>query len=303
MRKIYAYLYQYLYEEFELRIYAGLAALLFLGIYIRYAIGYDTYFTNEDYRPLKGLLFYCIPYFGTILLISIFKKEWHFFKKTRFWLLSAAILFVLVINQYGLIYDSFLKTLNPLTYSFTSKLGFNLFTAFIYVLIPLIYYVFEQQKGAWYGLTLKGFDYRPYLMMLVFMFPLLLWASYRPDFLSVYPRYVPTLAEYYWNVSPILTVAGYELSYVLQFICLELFFRGFMVMSLEKYLKASAILPMVCVYAFIHFGKPMPETLGSIFGGFILGVIALRTRSIFGGACIHIGIALMMELLAWVQMK
>jgi hypothetical protein len=59
---------------------------------------------------------------------------------------------------------------------------------------------------------------------------------------------------------------------------------------------------MVSVYAFLHFWKPMPETLGSIAGGFLLGTFALYSRSVFGGMIVHVGIALLMEILAWWQL-
>jgi hypothetical protein len=45
----------------------------------------------------------------------------------------------------------------------------------------------------------------------------------------------------------------------------------------------------------------MPEAVSSIFGGYILGVIALQTRSIWGGILVHVGIAWMMEAIAWLQ--
>ena len=36
---------------------------------------------------------------------------------------------------------------------------------------------------------------------------------------------------------------------------------------------------MAATYAALHFGKPMGETISSIFGGYILGVIALYNHS------------------------
>jgi hypothetical protein len=51
----------------------------------------------------------------------------------------------------------------------------------------------------------------------------------------------------------------------------------------------------------LHFGKPMGEAVSSIFGGFILGVIALYSRSILGGVIIHLGVAWLMEFTAWCQ--
>jgi membrane protease YdiL (CAAX protease family) len=58
----------------------------------------------------------------------------------------------------------------------------------------------------------------------------------------------------------------------------------------------GAILTMAAMYVFIHFGKPVGETISSFFGGMILGIIAYETNSIFGGIIVHCGIAYMMEI-------
>ena len=58
---------------------------------------------------------------------------------------------------------------------------------------------------------------------------------------------------------------------------------------------------MTAVYVFIHFGKPLGETIGSALGGYILGVIALYSRNIWGGIFIHMGIAFLMEMTAMIQ--
>ena len=58
---------------------------------------------------------------------------------------------------------------------------------------------------------------------------------------------------------------------------------------------------MVVCYASLHFGKPLGETIGSIFGGYILGVLALQTRSIWGGIIVHVGVAWLMDLAALLQ--
>ena len=302
MKKILAYLTKYLAQNFDTKLYLSLTALLAIGIYLKYGQEINPYFPDDQHKILKGFIFYCIPYFGSLILISLTKKQFNFWRKPQFWLLNLAILFVLVSNQYLLIYEPLLKQQHRAIYSFLSKISFNLFTGFVYAFIPFIYYIFNQKQESWYGLTLKNFDYRPYSFMLLLMFPLLIWASFQPSFLKIYPRYVPSSAEYYWEISNWITITSYELSYILQFIFLELFFRGFMLTELQKYIKDLAVLPMTCVYAYIHFGKPLPETLGSIFGGFILGVIAIRSKSIFGGICIHVGIALIMELLAYLQL-
>ncbi len=55
---------------------------------------------------------------------------------------------------------------------------------------------------------------------------------------------------------------------------------------------------MIVPYCMIHYGKPMPETLGAIGAGLILGTLAMRTKSIWGGVLIHIGVAMTMDVLA-----
>jgi len=83
-----------------------------------------------------------------------------------------------------------------------------------------------------------------------------------------------------------------------QFIALEVFFRGFLLHGLRRALGANAIFVMVVPYCMIHFQKPMPETFGAIGAGLILGTLALRTRSIWGGVLIHVGVAMTMDVLA-----
>ena len=72
----------------------------------------------------------------------------------------------------------------------------------------------------------------------------------------------------------------YELSYGIDFVGIELFFRGFLVLAFVKWVGKDAILPMALFYCTIHFGKPMGECISSFFGGLI----------------VHLGIAWLMEL-------
>lgn len=56
---------------------------------------------------------------------------------------------------------------------------------------------------------------------------------------------------------------------------------------------------IMCVpYLMIHFPKLWPEALGAILFGFFLGILALRSRSIWGGVMVHVTIALTMDLAA-----
>jgi hypothetical protein len=83
----------------------------------------------------------------------------------------------------------------------------------------------------------------------------------------------------------------YELSYGIDFITIELFFRGFLVIAFVRYVGSGAILPMAAFYCSIHFGKPLLECISSFFGGILIGIITYNTQTILGGLMVHLGIA------------
>jgi membrane protease YdiL (CAAX protease family) len=113
--------------------------------------------------------------------------------------------------------------------------------------------------------------------------------------------YKNSSAHLYMNLPEWVTVAGYEIAYGLDFITVEYLFRGFMVIGMMAILGRGAVLTMAVVYCVLHFGKPAGEAISSAFGGYILGVVAYETRSVWGGIIVHMGIAWMMELVAFGQ--
>lgn len=147
-----------------------------------------------------------------------------------------------------------------------------------------------------YGLKTKAINWKPYWLMLLIMLPLIVTASTQADFLATYPKI--KLIEGLTNEDGLRWWHKllFELSYGSDFITIELFFRGFLVLAFIKFAGEEAILPMACFYCTIHFGKPMGECISSYFGGILLGVVVYNTRSILGGLMVHLGIAWMMEL-------
>ena len=130
-----------------------------------------------------------------------------------------------------------------------------------------------------------------YAAMVAVVLPLAYVASTTPAFLRTYPKY-PGAGN---SLSELLL---WEVAYGFQFLMLEFFFRGFFVFALARYIGSLAIFVMIVPYAMIHFGKPLPECLGSILAGIALGTIALRTRSIYGGVAVHCAVAWSMDLFA-----
>ena len=172
----------------------------------------------------------------------------------------------------------------------------NLPSRLVLVVIPLLLFWWSQKtQTSFWGLTTKNFTWQPYALMLLIMVPLITFASTQADFLHTYPKlnqvaFVDNITNHPWWYKTI-----YEISYGIDFLTIELFFRGFLVFAFVRYAGADAVLPMAVFYCSIHFGKPLFECISSFFGGMLLGIIAYRTQSILGGIMVHLGIAWMME--------
>jgi membrane protease YdiL (CAAX protease family) len=70
----------------------------------------------------------------------------------------------------------------------------------------------------------------------------------------------------------------------------EFIWRGFMLFGLEEKFGYYAVLIQTLPFVILHNGKPALETFGSIVAGVALGILALRTRSIFYCVAAHYGV-------------
>ena len=156
----------------------------------------------------------------------------------------------------------------------------------------------ENKLKALMGFTIKNFNLKPYFLILLIMLPFVVGFGLTDHFGGYYPRGLKNLTYYFgYGVDPPSAyLLFYELIYGLDFVSIEYFFRGFLVLAFLKYVGPGSILPMAAFYVSIHFGKPMVETISSFFGGSLLGILAFYSRSIWGGIVVHMGIAWLMEL-------
>lgn len=177
-----------------------------------------------------------------------------------------------------------------------NKIAYWPLLALIITTLLFIIWKLSGNYPGFYGLTTKGFNWKPYFMMLLIMLPLLALASTQADFLQTYPKMKTVEGFANQTPAPWFYILLYQLSYGSDFFTIELFFRGFLMLGFIQLAGKDAILPMACFYCTIHFGKPLGECISSFFGGALLGIVVYNTGSIFGGLVVHLGIAWLMEI-------
>ncbi len=165
-----------------------------------------------------------------------------------------------------------------------------------YILFPLlIIKILLKDKFKNFGLQRGQVfkHYKIYLIMLVVMIPLVLFFSGTKSFQARYPFYRLSIGE---SLYPNFWI--WQILYFVQFICVEFFFRGFLLHGLKQRFGYYSVFIMTIPYCMIHFGKPMPETISAIFAGIVLGTLSLKSNSIWLGVAIHYSVAITMDLTA-----
>jgi membrane protease YdiL (CAAX protease family) len=306
MKKLGHYLKHHVLEDFNPKYYLSISFFLALLISINYWFDLeDSYLDNLTgvSKFIGFFVLYSVSYFGATFIYYKTSSQKKFFREPSFWVKSIFGLAVLSLDSsVPFLYPIIEKTLPNEVRYWSFKVAVNSIS-FITVVLPLILFYFfaDRTDSNIYGLRPKQFDAKPYLVMLLIMVPVLAIASSTPSFLKQYPMYVSTAASGYMNVPEWFTVFIYEFAYGSDFITVELLFRGFMVLAFVALLGRGAVLSMAVLYCSLHFGKPMLEAMSSVLGGYILGVIAYETKSIWGGIIVHMGIAWLMELMAFLQ--
>ncbi len=92
----------------------------------------------------------------------------------------------------------------------------------------------------------------------------------------------PSMREYYdWQVQYL----PWQL--LVEMFAWEFLFRGWLLFGYARKFGPEAIWLQAVPFALAHLGKPEIETLSTIFGGFVFGWIAYRTRSFLYPFIIH----------------
>ena len=242
---------------------------------------------------------YLIPFATAYLLQLIFYKNLTQFTNKWFWIIlflaPAIFSFRVNFNFLQPLIQHVGKADEQLFWLRCSKWFVGLFAALIPVYI--IWKIKDSKTEPFYGSN-KLSAVKPYLILILCMIPLITLAATQHDFLKMYPR-AKIVAG--WELHPKkLFYILHEFFYSLDFITIEIFFRGFLIIGMMQICGKHCIVPAACFYCCIHLGKPMGEAISSFAGGLLLGIVSYNTKSIRGGLIVHLGIAWLMEIAGFI---
>ena len=248
---------------------------------------------------LRLPIIYILVYF-LVLIVSLAMH--HELWRLRRWQVWVFPVILLTIDGAGQGYYGYMAWAEAYGTTFRDKAYLQLVGSFMFrsVFIVLSLCVFRwlvEGKFGLYGLKRSGKYLRVYALIYVLLLPMFLMVSFTPQFLEYYPKMHITWYEGAMGWERWQLIGLFEAFYANDFIGVEGMFRGALVIGLARWLGCRAVLPMALTYMCIHLGKPDLELVSSVIGGYILGILAWRTRHLWGGIIIHLGIAMFFEVI------
>jgi len=174
------------------------------------------------------------------------------------------IVSVIIVSTLLLIIDSYNQ--------FTSNKDYD--RTILYLIIPLLFIILVfRDDPRQYGFTFGDWKIGIILTAIgIAIMAAVLWFVARESAMQAY--YKPQVIGLPWNT--FLDLFGWEF-----------FFRGFILFAFVRKFGAEALWLQAVPFALAHIGKPEVETVSTIFGGFIFGWVAYRTRSFVYPFLIH----------------
>jgi len=240
----------------------------------------------EAYRKQVWIILITV---SVSLLVIHYMKSNHSFYQALFWIES--LFDVPGHRLYKAVQTSLFSEL--FAYLWWASWHYLFFWLVPVLIVKLVLKDSLQNYGWQLGDTFK--HWKIYLVAIVFFILFLSWFSFHSSsFAHYYPFY--RLAYRSW-----FDLFAWEILYLLQFVALEFFFRGFLLQGLRIPLGSISLAVMIVPYVMIHLPKLWPEATGAILFGIFLGILALRSRSIWGGVAIHASVAVTLDISAILQ--
>jgi len=302
LTQVFKYIKAFYEKEFNFFYLLLIIIMLGVMIYLNYWHGLEKRYAASGKTWIANFtgyyLLYFTPFATAFLLQYLFYKDCNYHNNGWFWviLFLAPAFFSFRVN-FNFHHFWIMNTWAGSDRMFYLR-SINWVVRVFVVLIPvaIVWLIKDRNNQPFYGS--KALDsLQPYLLMLLIMVPLILLAGTQKDFLQVYPKakILHAIPAKKWQY------AVYELCYGFDFVSIEFFFRGFLILALAKICGTHCIIPAACFYCSIHLGKPMGEAISSFWGGLLLDIVSYNTGSIWGGLIVHLGTAWMMEITGWVM--
>ena len=280
-------------------LFAVLLAVTIVIAQVRYGI-YDliiepTY--SDGTSMLRIPLIYTGVYFLVLITsLAIHGELWRL-RRWQVWVLPTVLLFIDGAGQgyFGYMAWAEAHGATAKDRAYLELVGAFAFRSVFIVLSLCMFRWLVEGKFGLYGLKRSGKYLRVYALIYVVLLPMFLAVSLTPQFLSFYPKMTITTVDGALGWERWQLIGVFEAFYANDFIGVEGMFRGALVIGLARWLGCRAVVPMALAYMCIHLGKPDLELISSVIGGYILGILAWRTRHLWGGIIIHLGIAMFFE--------
>jgi hypothetical protein len=307
MRAIIKELVGFIRSDFNVWIYSLTFIFLFIAIRINYSYSaywnlVNIYATGSE-RLIRFFILFAIPWFLVAVPKLVISGKLEVLRNRKFYI-SILLILIFISADSGFKLFSYLaeRASSFDEQIYLTRIFSNFQGSFLLLVIFLLYYFyFKNIQWADFGLRFRNVNLKPYFILILVIVPMILWASFNQDFLTTYPSYKPWDVPVLFKLNKAITAIVHEMVYGLDFFAIELTFRGLLVIFIARFMGKDAVLPMAVVYCFLHFGKPEAETIASFLGGYFLGVVALSTKSIAPGLMLHLSLAYMMDLGAYLQ--
>ncbi len=169
------------------------------------------------------------------------------------------------------------------------------FSSFLYILLPFVAMVFLRKTPYDFGIRVGEFHlwWKDLVVFYIFMMMVAGVFAFNNDrFLSFYPLFKPAR-------SSLVKFLIWELVHLFYMFGWEFLFRGYLLFTFKRFVDEKiAVIIQTIPFVLLHMGKPELEAIGSFFAGIALGVITLRSKSIFPAVLLHFFVALTMDIVA-----
>lgn len=254
---------------------------------------------NRGTSMLVVPLFYVMVYYAVLVpTVCMHGEQWRL-RQWQLWVMPAALV---ALDGAGQGFDAYKQWAADYAVYFKDMyylqlVGAYLFRSVIVLLGICCFRWLTTGRFGLYGLTRSCKFFNIYALAYVLLIPVFVVVSRTSQFQSFYPKmdidfYGGALGWSNWQIR-----ALFETCYANDFLRVESLYRGALVVGLSRWLGPRAVLPMAITYMCVHLGKPDLEMCSSVIGGYMLGILALRTGHLWGGIIIHLGIAMLFELL------